>query len=102
MTEKIPNEIALNIAKRITAMRLKKTWTREELAQQSQVNRHTLKRFERTGQISLSRLIALCQALNLLDDLVRAFKPRERISIEDWQLPNEQLRQRGRRREPQT
>lgn len=99
MTESVPEEIAFHIAKRVAEARLQRRWTRDELARQSGVNVHTLKRFESTGAISLSRLIALCNVLGMLDDLVRAFKPRQRISVENWQIHGEQLRQRGRRSE---
>jgi len=99
MAENISEDIALHIAKRMTAARLQKTWTREELAKRSNVNVHTLKRFERTGQISLPRLVALCIALDMLEELVRAFKPRQRVNVDDWQVRTGQERQRGRRRE---
>ena len=102
MNEIIPKEIALHIAKRMTAARLQRTWTRDELALRAKVNVHTLKRFERTGQISLPRLISLCHELDMLEELVRAFKPRQRIDVNDWQVQQEQARQRGRRAESQT
>lgn len=97
MNENIPEEIALHIAKRMTAARLQKTWTRDELSTRSGVNVHTLKRFERTGQISLPRLVALCDALDMLEELTRAFKPRQRVNVDDWQVRTGQRRQRGRR-----
>ena len=40
------------LADRIRALRLRKKWTRETLADHSDVNVYSLKRFERTGQIS--------------------------------------------------
>ncbi len=98
MSNNISTELALHIAKRMTAVRLQKTWTRETLAEQADVNVYTLKRFERTGQISLPRLIALCEALDMLNDLIRAFKPRQRISVDDWQVHQSRMRQRGRKR----
>jgi len=94
--ETIPTEIALHIAKRTTAQRLQQAWTRDKLAKRANVNVHTLKRFERTGQISLPRLIAICDALGMLEELIRAFKPRQRISINDWQIHEGKTRQRGR------
>ena len=96
MSNNNPPEIALHIAKRMTAQRLQRAWTRDELAKRAGINVHTLKRFERTGQISLPRLIAICEALDMLDDLIRAFKPRQRISIKDWQVQEDKTRQRGR------
>ena len=60
-----PAEICKDLAKRLTAVRLQKTWTRDVLAKIARVNVHSLKRFERTGQISLERLIAIAQALDV-------------------------------------
>ena len=49
--------LAYEMAKRLSALRLQKAWSRQELAKRSGVNVYTLKHFERTGQISLHRLI---------------------------------------------
>ena len=97
MSDTMPLEISLQIAKRMSALRLQRAWTRDELAKRTGVNVHTLKRFERSGQISLPRLISICNALDILEDLLRAFKPRQRVNIQDWQVPQNKSRQRGRR-----
>lgn len=100
MPTKTAKELAQEIAKRLTAMRLQHAWTREDLAKRSGINIYTLKHFERTGQISLERLISLCEQLDILNDFERAFKPRTRVSIDDWQVPANQqhIRKRGRRK----
>lgn len=99
MTRKEPAEVCLQIAKRLTAVRLQKTWTRETLAREAGVNIHTLKRFERGGQISLERLVALCEALDMRHELERVFKPRARVDVDNWQVnENQPTRQRGKRR----
>ncbi len=100
MPTKNAKELAQEIAKRLTAMRLQRAWTREDLAKFSGINIYTLKHFERTGQISLERLIALCEQLDILSEFERTFKPRTRVNIDDWQLPNQQqhMRKRGRRK----
>ncbi len=102
MEEFNPKEIARDIAKRVTALRLQKTWTREVLAEQSGVNVYTLKHFERTGQISLHRLIAISSALEVNTEVERLFKPRHRIDVDNWSLEPQTTRKRGRRRKPQT
>lgn len=100
MPTKTAKELAQEIAKRLTAMRLQHAWTREDLAKRSGINIYTLKHFERTGQISLERLIALCEQLDILNDFERAFKPRTRVSIDDWEVPagQQHVRKRGRRK----
>lgn len=97
MANKNPADLAKHIAKRLTTLRLQKTWTREQLAAHSGVNVHTLKHFERTGQISFERLIAICFALELIHEIERLFKPRHRVNIDNWQINIEPTRQRGRR-----
>lgn len=92
-----PKDICKDLAKRLTAVRLHKAWTREVLAKMAGVNVHTLKRFERTGQISLERLIALSQALDIHHEVERLFKPRHRIDVDNWQAVSQPARKRGKR-----
>ncbi|EKD77038.1 MAG: hypothetical protein ACD_42C00498G0007 [uncultured bacterium] len=90
-------DVCKELAMRITAIRLQKTWTRDMLATAANVNVHSLKRFERTGQISLERLIALSQALEVQNEIERLFKPRQRVDIENWQAVSQPTRKRGKR-----
>lgn len=99
MSDEVISSLGLQIAKQIRRLRLEKKWSREELAERSQINVYTLKHFERFGQISLDRLLKICQNLGLLEDIVRAFKPRQRVSIDEWALPAVTSRQRGQRRQ---
>lgn len=93
------NIVELQIAEQLRRLRLARKWSREELADRAKINVYTLKHFERTGQISLQRLIKICGALDMLSDIVRAFKPRQRVSVSNWSLPDKPVRQRGRRTE---
>src|SRR3989338_6681789 len=94
-----PKDVCKELANRLTAIRLHKTWTRETLAANARVNVHTLKRFERSGQVSLERLIAIAQALDAHQELERLFKPRQRIDVENWQAIAQNLRKRGKRKQ---
>ncbi len=96
-----PKDIAQDIAKRVTALRLQRAWTREVLAEHAGVNVYTLKHFERTGQISLHRLIAVAFALEMNAEIERLFKPRQRVDVNNWQLEPQTTRKRGRRRSAQ-
>ena len=97
-----PIDICKDLAKRLTAMRLQKAWTRETLAFNAQINVHSLKRFERTGQISLARLIAIAQALDAHQEIERLFKPRQRIDVDHWQAITLPSRKRGKRKQLST
>ncbi|OGT48902.1 MAG: hypothetical protein A3E82_04195, partial [Gammaproteobacteria bacterium RIFCSPHIGHO2_12_FULL_38_11] len=87
-----PAETGKELAKRLTAIRLQKAWTREMLAKVAHINVHSLKRFERTGQVSLERLIAIAQALDSHYEIERLFKPRHRVDIDNWQPVTHPLR----------
>lgn len=92
-----PIETCKELAKRLTAVRLQKAWTRETLAKTANINVHSLKRFERTGQISLERLVAIAQALDTHQELERLFKPRHRVDVDNWRPETRTLRKRGKR-----
>ncbi len=99
MSKTAPKDLCIELAKRLTAIRLQKAWTRQTLAELSKINVHTLKRFERTGQISLERLIAISNALETNGEIERLFKPRQRVDIQNWQPIAEPQRKRGKRRQ---
>ncbi len=94
------DELGLAIAQQIRRLRLSRRWSRHELAERSGVNVYTLKHFERFGQISLERLLKICDNLGVLEEVIRAFKPRQRVDVNEWVLTEAPQRQRGRRRTP--
>jgi transcriptional regulator with XRE-family HTH domain len=96
---KSPNQIMRDLANRVKFLRLHRQWTRQDLAEAAKINVYSLKRFERTGDISLARLLAICEALGVLHDFNHILKPRERINIEEWKMSARVVRQRGRRRQ---
>lgn len=94
---KSPAKIMRELADRIKFLRLQRHWSRQELAEYAKINVYSLKRFERTGNIALSRLLALAAALDALEDFNHILKPRERVQIDEWKVPTRVIRQRGRR-----
>ena len=65
---KSPNDISMDIAKKISARRKERHITQAQLSERSDVSYGSVKRFERTGEISLSSLIKIAFALGLEDD----------------------------------
>jgi len=57
----------------------------------------SLKRFERTGEISLERLLRIAFALGASDDFEQLFAPRDPRSLDEI-IAEPPTRQRGRRR----
>jgi transcriptional regulator with XRE-family HTH domain len=98
-----PREMALALAERVRQLRLQREWTQEELAARSGVAIATYRRFERTGEISLARLLKIAVILDAQDgfeDLFRLPPARSIAELErQWAGPT---RQRGRRRDAKT
>jgi len=65
---KNPFDVMLMIAKRHQVLRKKAGFSQQELADRSGVSLGSIKRFERTGLISLESLLKLSHLLNRLDD----------------------------------
>jgi transcriptional regulator with XRE-family HTH domain len=72
----IPRELMT----RLRRWRVEQCLTREALAQMAGISPATLKHAERTGEISLARLIAVAAALGIADEVERLFMRRTRWS----------------------
>jgi len=89
-------DIMLDIAHRMRRLRLDHfNWSRAYLAEKSGVTESTIKRFEKTGQITLENLVLLAMALESLEGLGQLFPMPEIDSIAELEK-REQRRQRGR------
>ena len=69
-------EKQLEIAKRFIFIRKSKKVSQQRLSIMSGVSYASIRRFEKTGDISLSSLVKLALALQLYDDLDNLFKDR--------------------------
>lgn len=69
------------IAQRMRARRKEAHFSQAELSDLSGVSLGSLKRFERTGEISLSSLVALSEALQCDDDLHVLFSTPEAADV---------------------
>ena len=77
-------EKQLEIAKRFVVIRKNRKISQQRLSFISGVAYASIRRFEKTGDISLSSLVKLALALQLYDDLDNLFKTRKEYkSIED-------------------
>ena len=80
---KSPNDVRLGIAARVRERRREQKLTQAELAVRSDVSLGSVKRFERTGEISLSSLIRIAFVLGYEDDLDKLFSRRSYTSLEE-------------------
>ena len=71
MELKTPKDVQKELAGRFRARRLSQNLTQEGLSARSGVTWSSLKRFERTGLISLDGLLKLAMVLNCLGDFDR-------------------------------
>lgn len=94
---KSPLEIAADLAVRVRERRLQRAWTQDELAQRAGLKTATYILFERTGRISLIRLLKILEVLDLLSefDLIGRGQDLAGVSLDELAQPE---RQRGRRK----
>ncbi len=77
-------EKQLEIAKRFVAIRKSRKVSQLRLAELSGVSYASIRRFEKTGDVSLMSLVKLALSLQLYDDLDNLFKTHDEYqSIED-------------------
>jgi transcriptional regulator with XRE-family HTH domain len=93
-----PQEMQKKLAEKIQTKRLALNLSQLTLSEKSGVSYGVLKKFERTGQISLESLLKLALALGSLNDFDTLFaldKPEAALSLD--QLIKENKRKRGRK-----
>lgn len=78
-----PLGLAADLGARFRDRRLDRGWSREELGSRAQVAMETLKKFERTGQVSLPRLVRLAVALGVVGELESLFLPTRLETLDD-------------------
>ena len=72
-----PKEVMLLLSKNITALRKQKKMTQQELSERSGVAYASVRKFEKTGIISLESLLKMCETLNRLTDFETILIPND-------------------------
>jgi transcriptional regulator with XRE-family HTH domain len=97
-----PREMARMLARRVKAVRLERGWTQREIAERSGVALATYRRFERTGRISLERLLRLAVILEAHTGINELFAPARARSLAELERASDRPeRKRGKRRDAQ-
>ena len=78
-----PTDVAMRLASRLKSIRKRKKITQNELAGRSNVSYATLRKFEKTGQISLESFIKLAMELGVIQELNSLFTEPVYTSIEE-------------------
>lgn len=81
--QKTPKEINMVIAGRIRAIRKRRRMSQVELSEKSGVSLGSVKRFERSGDISLISLTKIATALDICNELENLFAEVKPQSIEE-------------------
>lgn len=93
-----PHEMTMLIAVRAKAKRLSMDLSQASLSKRSGVSYGTLKKFERTGKISLESMLKLALVLNALDGFGDLFAPLNPITVKSLdELAQDKTRKRGRK-----
>lgn len=93
-----PAEMALHLAQQVKHKRLSLNLSQQTLAERSGVSYGVLKKFERTGQISIHSLLKLALILDALEEFKGLFalkKPEEALTLDE--LIKNKPRKRGRK-----
>ncbi len=80
---KSPSETSNNIVKRMRARRKAMKLSQKALSVKADVSLGSIKRFEQTGEISLSSLIKIAYALGCEDDFEGLFAKKKYTSIQE-------------------
>ena len=78
-----PKEFAIEIITNVKARRKEQRLTQEQLSLKAGVSLGSLKRFERTGEISLTSLLRIAIALDCQEDFLQLFSKKQYRSIQE-------------------
>ena len=91
-----PTEMAAQLARRLRDARLRRGWTQGELARRAGIRPATYVLFERTGKISVLRLLRILEVLGLSAEFDRIGRSEDLAGMTLNQLMSPP-RQRGKR-----
>ena len=78
-----PSDVTGRLAKKLRAIRKRKKITQKQLAARSNVSYATLRKFEKTGQISLESFVKITMELGVVDEINDLFSQPRYSSIEE-------------------
>ena len=78
-----PSDIAVKLAQKMKSIRKRRKITQKQLAARSNVSYATLRKYEKTGQISLESFIKISMELGLTNELNNLFSTPVYNSIEE-------------------
>jgi len=92
-----PQEMGLQVAKRIQTLRLQQNWTQATMSERAGVSLGSYRRFEQTGEIAFSSLLLVATALARLSDVDALFQPPPAQTMAELEQRYKPTRKRGRK-----
>ena len=83
LTTKTPNDLAMLISSNARVRRKKRKLSMARLAEMSGVSLGSIRRFEKTGEISLKSLLKIATVLDCADEFEQLFKQTKPESIQE-------------------
>jgi len=80
-----PEELALELAARVKAERLRQNLKQQTLADRSGVSVPTIRRYERTGRTTVDNLLRICHALGRVDEFAILLAPPAAASLAEME-----------------
>jgi transcriptional regulator with XRE-family HTH domain len=74
-TNKMPSDILISVSRNVVTLRKEQGWTQLDLAEKSDVSYGSIKRFERSGQISFESLLKIVESLRRLSEFETLLLP---------------------------
>jgi transcriptional regulator with XRE-family HTH domain len=95
------HEVARSVAARVRALRLERGWTQQETAARAGIALPTYRAFERTGRISLERLLKIAIVLDASAGFAQLFPlpPARSLDELEARAARGSTRKRGKRRD---
>lgn len=93
----LPGDVQKNLGNRMRELRLAEGWTQAELAERAGLGRATIERLERTGGITLPRLLKAAAVLGVLDRFAEVIPVPVPRGLDELTGPR---RMRARRKRP--
>ncbi len=90
-----PHDLTIQIAEQAKEKRLSLNLTQHSLSERSGVSLGVLKKFERTGKISVESLLKIALVLDSLAEFSALFKPKP---LESYPTLDQLLKQKSRKR----
>lgn len=91
-----PAEVCAELGKRVRLLRVTEGWTQQELARRAGIALSTLRVFERTGKISLERLVMIASTLRAIGSFEALFQLPQASSLAEIEA-RQTTRLRGRK-----